>query len=457
MLAFDLHGSEVAEQGEGHELGAEELLGEALDGGGSDGFDLTGDLLHAKEAAEVHLLAGEVGHSATRTFEADDDVAFELILGAFEFRLGDGLLFKTGQFDEGKLEELFGLVDGGSGVDGERAGVVEGVHLGVDGVGEALVFADGLEEARAHAAAEHGVEEVDAVAVGVVDRGRGDSEAELDLLEGFFALERDVGVGDGRLAGGGGCRGGGQGVEVVGYLLDEGVVVEVAGGGEDHVAGGEAVGVEAEEGGLVEARDGLGGAEDGAAEGVVLPEVLGEELVDEVVGVVFVHLDLFEDDALLAGDVLGREGGVEDEVGEEIEGGGDVLVEDLDVEADHLFAGEGVEVAADGVDLAGELLGGAGGGALEDHVLDEVGDPVEGGGLVAGAGADPGAHGDAADVGHGLGEDEEAIGEHGLADVAGGLIQGEGGGAELICGDCWHASPSVSIVSQRREGLGWAR
>jgi hypothetical protein len=55
----------------------------------------------------------------------------------------------------------------------------------------------------------------------------------------------------------------------------------------------------------------------------------------------------------------------------------DVLVEDLDVEADGLFAGEGVEVAADGVDLAGDLLGGAGGGALEDHVLDEVGDAVD--------------------------------------------------------------------------------
>jgi hypothetical protein len=56
-----------------------------------------------------------------------------------------------------------------------------------------------------------------------------------------------------------------------------------------------------------------------------------------------------------------------------------VLVEDLDVEADGLFAGEGVEIAADGVDLAGDLLGRARGGALEDHVLDEVGDAVSGG------------------------------------------------------------------------------
>ena len=118
------------------------------------------------------------------------------------------------------------------------------------------------------------------------------------------------------------------------------------------------------------------------------------------------------------GDVVGREGGVEDEVGEQVEGGGDVFVEDLDVEADGFFAGEGVEVAADGVDFAGELLGGAGGGALEDHVLEEVGDAVDGERLVARAGVDPDAHGDGAEVRHLLGEDEEAVGQGGGADVA---------------------------------------
>ena len=119
---------------------------------------------------------------------------------------------------------------------------------------------------------------------------------------------------------------GGERGEVLGDLGDEGVVVEVAGGGEDHVARGEAAGVVVEDDLLVEAGDGLDGAEDGAAEGVALPEVLGEGLVDEVVGVVLVHLDLFEDDALLAGDVVGGEGGVEDEVGEKVKCWCNVLV-----------------------------------------------------------------------------------------------------------------------------------
>ena len=44
----------------------------------------------------------------------------------------------------------------------------------------------------------------------MVDRGGGDAEAELDLLEGLFALEGDVGVGDGSVARG---EVGGGGVE----------------------------------------------------------------------------------------------------------------------------------------------------------------------------------------------------------------------------------------------------
>ena len=103
----------------------------------------------------------------------------------------------------------------------------------------------------------------------------------------------------------------------------------------------------------------LAGAKDGTAEGVALPEVLGEDFVNEGVGVVLVHLDLFEDDALFSGEFLRGEGGVEDEVGEDVEGGRDVLVEDLNAEADGLFAGVGVKVAANGVDVAGDLLGGA--------------------------------------------------------------------------------------------------
>lgn len=113
---------------------------------------------------------------------------------------------------------------------------------------------------------------------------------------------------------------------------------------------------------------------------------------------------------------------MQDEVGEDVEGLGRVFVEDLDIEADGLFASEGVEIAADAVDFACNVLCGAGGGALEDHVLDEVGEAVFGFGFVTGAGVYPGTHGDGAHVRHGLGEDQESVGKDGAADVAGGML-----------------------------------
>ena len=92
---------------------------------------------------------------------------------------------------------------------------------------------------------------------------------------------------------------------------------------------------------------------------MVLPEILGENLVHQVVGIVLVHLDLFEDYAALTHDVIVVEDRVQHQVGENIERRGHMLIENLEVEADGLFAGECVQVAADRIDLARNAFGGA--------------------------------------------------------------------------------------------------
>ncbi len=137
-----------------------------------------------------------------------------------------------------------------------------------------------------------------------------------------------------------------------------------------------------------------------------------------VVGIVLVHLDLFEDDAALAGNFLGGEDGIEDEVGEDVEGGRDVLVQHLHVEADGFLAGEGVEIAADGVDFASDALRGAGFRPFKDHVLDKMRDAIQLRHFVTGAGAHPDAHGDGADVLHAFGEDNESTGKDSTANIA---------------------------------------
>ena len=449
--AIDFEGTEVAKHGECQLVGLEEVAGESLDLCSGDAVDVSDDLIDAKEATVVHLLACEVGHATAGALETHDNIAAELVFGTGEFGLRDGLGSETQKLMDRKLDDFARLLNGGACVDAKRASVTEGTHLRVDGVGKAAVFADGLEQAGAHAAAEDGVHQIKAVAAGITDRRRGDAEADLDLLERPLALEGDMGVGGRRrVARKKGIRVRVEGTEAARDLFDERVVLEITSGGEDHGLCGEAAGMLVKKNLSREAGDRLGGAEDRPAERVSLPELLGEDLVDEVVRVILVHLDLFKDDTLLAGDVFSGEGGMEDEIRENIEGRIGLLFKHLDVEADVFLAGEGVKVAAHAVHFAGDLLRGAGGGALEDHMFDEVGDAVAFGGLIARPAGDPNAHGEAVHVVHAFGENEQTVGEDGATDIARGGANGAPFRAEDVDrrSRSGHETPCSSILSQ---------
>jgi len=199
----------------------------------------------------------------------------------------------------------------------------------------------------------------------------------------------------------------------------------MSGGGYDNIAGREPVGIGVEHGLALEFLYGFFGPQDGFAERMIFPEVLGEDFVDEIIGIVFVHFNFFEDDAALAGNVLGSESWVQNQIGENFKSDGSVFVEYLDVEADAFLGGESVHVAADGIYLAGDLFGGAVGGSLENHVLDEVGDAVCLRRFIARTGLEPDADGSRADVLHLLGDDGEAVGQHLAANVANFFYHGE--------------------------------
>ena len=142
------------------------------------------------------------------------------------------------------------------------------------------------------------------------------------------------------------------------------------------------------------------------------PEIFGEEFVRYGLGIVFLHANFFEDDVALFGDVfLGKER-AQDQVGENVERQRQVLIKHLRTEADHLLGGKGVQVAADRVHFAGNLLGGAARGALKDHMLNEMRDAVQAGGFASRSGAKPDAHRYRACVGHGLGNQHETVGQH---------------------------------------------
>jgi hypothetical protein len=149
-------------------------------------------------------------------------------------------------------------------------------------------------------------------------------------------------------------------------------VVDVAGGGDRDALRAVLRTEVAQHRVAVERLDDLPVAQDGSAERMVRPDPLGEEIVDHVVGRVLHHPELLEDDRLLTLDVPAVEPRMEEDVGQEVGGERQVVVQHRHVEAGVLLRGERVHLTADRVDSAGNVLGRPGLGPLEDEVLDEV-------------------------------------------------------------------------------------
>ena len=212
-------------------------------------------------------------------------------------------------------------------------------------------------------------------------------------------------------------------LEVAKFLLrkiEHLLVGDVASGGDDDVVGRKPILEAAKKGFAAEIADGFGSAENRTAEGMFGPETTGENVVEKVFGIVQIHLDFFEDDLALFIDVAGVELGTKDEVGDDVEGDGEMLVEDLGVEADLFLGGEGIEHAADGVHFAGDVFGGTALGSLENHVFEEMSKAIFGGGFAAGTIANPDADRNGTYVLHSLSDDNESVREDVAMNVARG-------------------------------------
>ena len=133
--------------------------------------------------------------------------------------------------------------------------------------------------------------------------------------------------------------------------------------------------------------------------------------MDQVLRVVLVHADLLQNDPPLGLYIALVEPGVEHHVAQDVGRPVQVVVQAAGVKAGALLGGVSVDLAADGVHLLGELPGGAPLGALEGHVLDEVGGAPLARLLMAGAGAHPQAQAGRADGGDVLGDDADPVGQ----------------------------------------------
>ena len=152
-----------------------------------------------------------------------------------------------------------------------------------------------------------------------------------------------------------------------------------------------------------DARDHLGAPDHGPPDRMAAEDRLRDDVVDEVLRVVVDHRDLLEHDLALGVDV--GEGRVVDHPRHHVERRLEAVVRDPGVDERRLARRGGVQLAAEAVEDLRDLLRRVCARALEEQVLDEVGDPGARIRLVARAGADPEAERDRADVRDVLGDD----------------------------------------------------
>ncbi len=188
-------------------------------------------------------------------------------------------------------------------------------------------------------------------------------------------------------------------------------MIDRAGGSDQHVGGAIVAGEIGGEPGTVERAHGRGRAQDRAADRLAGERGFLQPVPDEIVRGVFRRADLLHDHVLLALQLLRVERRIGEDVGKHVERERHVGLEHARVVGRGLDRGGRVEVAADRLDLLGDLARAAPGCALERHVLEQMRDAVLVGALVAAAGADPDAERCRLQMRHRIGHDHQAGGK----------------------------------------------
>src|SRR5690606_18392448 len=127
-------------------------------------------LVDAGVAAVDQLDGPESAHPGAGVLEAEREGAGDLALRPGQLELLDTRLAHAAELLGQQLDDLARAAGTAGGVHAEQSRIAVAGAEGVDGVGQPPLLADGLEQARGHAAAEHGHEHREGVAV-LAERG----------------------------------------------------------------------------------------------------------------------------------------------------------------------------------------------------------------------------------------------------------------------------------------------
>ncbi len=192
------------------------------------------------------------------------------------------------------------------------------------------------------------------------------------------------------------------------HLGEHGLMIDGAGRGDDDVRRFIIACEILAQLGIVERAHRLGRAEDRAAERLIGKRHHVEMLEDDIVRRIGDRADFLDDDVLFAHQFHAVESGLGQNVGQDVERERHVVLEHSRIVSGAFGAGRGIEIAADRLDLLGDLAGRTPPRALERHVLEKMRNAVLVMKLVAAAGSDPYAERCRLQMRHGIGHHADA-------------------------------------------------
>ena len=296
------------------------------------------------------LLPADPRGDVAGVVHAQLQAAGEIPLRLGQLVLRDQLVAQPGELREDRPERLAetGRVHAGRDLERPRIGIVD--DPGRDVVGQPALLADREEEPAAHPVAEHGIEDRQRPAVGVVAMQRRDADAELGL-GGVALAERDTRAGgQRRVRARTRARRRSRVPNALAVSATRLVVGEVAGHGDDRVAGPVHRPPEVADGAGRQRADAVLVAADLAAQRPVAEHRRLEQDLAVLRGVVEVRADLLDDDPALALDLVVGEGGADDELAQDVDRAGRLAPRDAHPVHRRLAVRRGVERAADPLD-----------------------------------------------------------------------------------------------------------
>ena len=159
------------------------------------------------------------------------------------------------------------------------------------------------------------------------------------------------------------------------------------------------------------------GADQRAAERMLFPDHLAQQILRNLLGLVAVHHDLLDDHSALLLNVGGSKPRMEIHVRKHIGHGPNILRADARVIAGGLLLCEGVQISAAPFNLLRNRAGAAGLRALEKQMLQEMAHALHGLVFVPAADPHPDAHRHAGGVGHVAADNAQPVVEPGFLRV----------------------------------------